>query len=489
MVRALGDQQSVECETPLALPVDDSSTITRVLQPRSDFPAELLIDANALFVEVYTFETELDEDTARAQPAFLVDARLRESGGSLVEDGMVASAIVHDDDELDVRLCVDPSPNGVTLTPGRYKATITFNDVRIPKTTVSTAVVITEPDKSGFWIVVVLVGIVMLLLLPLPIVVGSLSATRSVRAELRAARWLLAGLALVCLVGYAVATWVYTETAVYETWRASSGSDLRNFVYHGYRGAAAACGIVGGALGLMPKARELLTKTVSQAPVTPPEPAVVPSKLTPAQPPREGRRGRALWIATAVVVVAFVGTALLSNRSAPVAVPPDTIGQADTTSDDDFDETVPLTDPPPATLPATLPATSPPATSPPVSFPSTIVPESTDPSTTSGPPTTTDSPDTLPPQVVTLDVLLVDAEAGSTSGDDIITLLLDEGFSVAAYGVCSDAGTTPGVLRQIRDSRTGDELLGTAGLARDAAEVEPPAALDVVLASKERCDE
>ena len=452
-LRAVDGAETAECEIPIALRISDTQTITRVLEARDDFPTQLIVDADAVFSKIYTFDTDLDSDTASAMTAFVVDARLRDGGGSVVDGGIVASAAAHDDDELDVRLCVDPTPHGESLPPGQYNESITFNDVRIPKTTVRTAVLITEPDKSSFELVVIVFGALLVLCLPLPVVLGSLATNRSVRAELVAARWLLAGLAIVCLVGYGVATWVFTDTDAYRTWTASSGEDIRQFVYHGYRGAAAGFGVVGGALGLMPKARELLTKTVSspdtQSPARTPDTAPT---HRPDERPRGAARSRRNWVVPSVVAAFAFGTlvavviAANNNSDSQQSSGP-------SSTEADIDRTTPTADP----------------------------------TTTVGRNSTTVA-QTSPAPPVRLDRVLAEVEVGETQGAVVADLLLREGFGVAAYQLCSDSVRTVGALRQVRDSRTEIELLGANGLTEAASDVVAPDSVDVLVASGRACE-
>ena len=76
---------------------------------------------------------------------------------------------------------------------------------------------------------------------------------------------------------------------------------------------------------------------------------------------------------------------------------------------------------------------------------------------------------------------------GSTDGDAAVAQLRAAGFVVFDYDVCSDSVPSPGLLRQVRLTETGAEVVGIDGPTELAERVEAPSELDVLITTGSPC--
>jgi hypothetical protein len=101
-------------------------------------------------------------------------------------------------------------------------------------------------------------------------------------------------------------------------------------------------------------------------------------------------------------------------------------------------------------------------------------------------PSTTEEPGE-PPDVAP-EELLGELDVGTTAGDEAAARLREIGFVVFDYLVCSNSTGEPGLLRQVRETESGEVVVDSDGPTSLAGDVDPPDALDVLITSGEPCD-
>jgi hypothetical protein len=384
---------------------------------------------------VLELETELRHDP-KVESNFEVIARLKAPDGTTIEDdALVVTAAAENERRIKVSVCLDPAPPSGTLDAGEYRAAIEFIDPRIPETALVFDVWVGGASEGTYVALAVAVGALLLVVPPALIALQARLSGRAARAELQRVLGWLGLLLIVALAGYLWAVFAFRETDRYHLWSLSGGwQEFLGFAF-GKIGMTVT-GFV-AVLAFVPQFRQALGEALPSVP-----PATTPEATEARLPPADRPWGGAP--AAGRPTRAPAGGRRLAPAIAAVAGVLALIGGVVALSGDDGEQDAGLAPP------------------------------------------TTDEPGE-PPDVAPEDVL-GELDVGTTAGDEAAARLREIGFVVFDYLVCSNSTGEPGLLRQVRETESGEVVVDSDGPTSLAGDVDPPAALDVLITSGEPCD-
>lgn len=481
-----------DCLTPAGLGATERETLTNRLLAPATIPDPVRLDI-AGAPERYTLalETHFRGEVDGLLSNFEVLASLDASDGRVMEkDAFVVTAAAESERRILVSICLDPTPPSGALDADTYQAEVRFVDPRIPETTLRFDAWVGGAAGSGYAVVALAVGTLLLAALPAAIVLNAILTRRPWGAELRQALPWLVPLLIVGAVGYLWAVVAFPATDRYHLWAPSLGG-AQEFLGFAFGKLTITVTAAIGALAAVPKWREAWGKLLAPESVagsTRPAPVPAPggSVTIPASPPEE--RVAADWDAVA----------------GPAATPaPTPAGQAPTTA---------TPAPASAARPAPPSAWPPPSTARaprrpvrgmrwvPVAagavlfvavvgtlFSAGDSSSPLDDETAGAEPTPTT---TVPPVgVVPPPAALRGLTVGTTPGDEAVDALRDVGFVVFDYLVCSNSIDEAGLLEQVGETQSGAVVVDRDGPTALVTIVSPPEPLDVLVTDGQPCDD
>ena len=449
-----------------------------------------------------TFTTSLEPEFLRQpdQANFQVSGTLFSSATGDLAGYVQVSATADSTDRIVAQICIDASPaDAERLAVGAYRARLEFDDVRIPETAVDLVVHVGDTGSpTAYWSMVLTVAAAIALATWFVTSVLAPGEQPWVRSEAlhhtTRARVLLAVGVFVTVVVIGIA---FEQNERYDTWSPSMRG-VWTFLVFSYGALLAA---LAAAISGLARVREL---TKALAGMRPPPPAVPAPTTWPGWAP-----GAPQW-----------GPPDPAQRRAEPGLAPPT-GEPTTSPATAAPPPLPPaparppTAAPGAASPPSSPAAAPAAAPPPVAAPgrrdrqvrrrlalvgglasvlliAVVAATATlngDRSSDDGPPATTgttpssdttvvDPPDTEP---------FADLVVGETSGADAVAGLRAAGFVVFDYSVCSSSVPDAGLLRLVRVTESGAELVGSGGVADAAGGLDPDTELDVLVTNGEPC--
>jgi hypothetical protein len=390
--------------------------------------------------ERYTvdLETRLQEDVPSARNFEVVATLTASDGKTMEDDAFVVTAAARNERQIEVSICLDPAPLSGTLDAGVYQAEVEFVDPRIPEAALLFDVWVGGAAGAGFAVVVLVVGVLLLAVLPAAIALAASLAERDWRAELRGTLPWLVPLLLFGAVGYVWAAVAFPATDRYHLWSPSLDG-AQEFLGFAFGKLTIAVTAVIALLAAVPKWRETWGKLLAPEPTATERPTPTTTRPPAAEPapeaaPERRRSSLARWLVIAALLV--VGWLVVQSRSSPED------------QGDDFDFGI---------------------------------------GTTTVQQTTTTAVGTTSTRPGGPSDILERFTVGVTLGEEAVAGLRDVGFVVFDYFVCSNSISEPGLLRQVRDTVSGDVVVDSRGPTALAGDVTPPRALDVLITSGEPC--
>lgn len=427
-----------DCLEPSGLGAAADETLTNRLVTPDTIPNPVRLGRRG-DLESYTveLETRLREDLPTARNFELVTALTASDGKTMGEDAFVVTAAARNERQIEVSICLDPAPLSGALDAGVYQAAVEFVDPRIPEATLLFDVWVGGAAGAGYAVVVLVVGGLLLAALPAAIALTAALAERDWRAELRGTLPWLVPLLVVGAVGYVWAAVTFPATDRYHLWSPSLDG-AQEFLGFAFGRLTIAVTAVIAVLAAVPQWREAWGKllapeaTATERPAPTPAPAPAAEREPETRPPRR-RWSVARWLVIgALLLIGGLGAGVLASGS---------------DSPDDASSRPPIGQQ----------------------------------TTTTAVGTTTTRPggpgDTLERFTV-----------GATLGEEAVAGLRDAGFVVFDYLVCSNSISERGLLRQVRETGSGDVVVDSDGPTASAGTVNPPDALDVLITSGEPCD-
>ncbi len=516
----------------------DDVLATRVLH-LSDPPSAFRVERNGPPVRRgLRFETDLDPAFLEQAEAanFLVTGTLYSADHGDLEGYVQVNASADGQDEIAATLCIDPTPEGLTKLPvGVYRARLKFADERVPEVVTEIEVLVGETSsRTRYWFMVASVSIALGAgAFALVELVGQRGAQGPGGEALRQTRRMRAGLSAGIAVAVVVVGVAFTQDRDFATWSLSMAG-LWTFLGFAYGGLLLAIGaVISGAKQVrdlsdlvasqptdpaplpLPQAAPTSAGGIQALPPPPgrapdlgqvPGPADAAPTIPPPPPPPPPPPGPG-WEPVPAATSAAAGGPAMSPPPSPGRTAPDTgprrrrnlpaprrvrprrapvlIGAAlggiilaamvaSVGGRDDGDDSAT-----PTTNRTDLPGDG------------GSGPDDTDGDGNSGgEPPTTDGGGAEPTTTVAggqPDGPFTGLAGGSTDGDAAVARLRSAGFVVFDYDVCSDTVPSRGLLRQVRLTETGAEVVGLDGPTELAERVEAPSELDVLIASGSPC--